>query len=113
MSWLEKRSSKKLYIGQPSKYPDDLVQALKNHFESQSNINAAYLAQIYDGNKNDTPHPVIGIETVGEFDGVQREVGEIAKKALNNGEYADCIQLGTDEVSVFMINQTEPFYRKK
>ena len=110
LSWLEKKSRKKLFIGQPAKYPADLVQALKIYFETQNNIKAVYLAQIYNGEKNEPPHPIIGIETIDEFDRIQREAGKIAEEVLKNGEFADCIQLGEDEVSVYMKNQTEPFY---
>lgn len=112
LSWIERKSSRKTIIGQPSKYPSELVNALKEYFKTQDHIKSAYLAQIFDGSKNEPPHPIIGIEASGGFDRIQEECGEIAKKSFNQDEFVDFIPLGEDDISVYMKEQTDPFYRK-
>jgi hypothetical protein len=111
LSWIERKSSKKTLIGQPSRYPSELVNALREYFKAQDNIESAYLAQIFDGSKNELPHPIIGIEARDGFDRIQEECGEVVKKALAHDEMVDFIQMGDDDVSLYMKEQTEPFYR--
>lgn len=112
LSWLEKKSSKKIFLGQPSKYPSELVDALKEYFKTQDKIKSAYLTQIFNGLKNEPPHPIIGIEVSDDFHRIQKECGNIVNKIINKAEFVDFIPLGKDEVSEYMKKQTEPFYKK-
>jgi hypothetical protein len=111
LSWIERKSSRKTIIGRPSKYPAELVTALKEYFRTQDSIKSAYLAQISDGSKNELSHPIIGVEVSGGFDRIQEECGEIAKQSLKQDEIVDFLLLGEDEVSMYMKERTEPFYK--
>jgi hypothetical protein len=112
LTWLERRSSRKLFLGQPSFYPAELVTALKEYFKTQNSIKAAYLAQVFNGADEVPPHPVIGIETGDEFDSIQAECGRLTGGLLDPGESIDFMPLGDDEVSSYMKQHTEPFYKK-
>ncbi len=112
LSWIERKSSKKIFLGQPSKYPSELANALREYFKTQQEVQSAYLSQIFSGLKNEHPHPIIAIEASAGFDKIQKECGNIVSKILNYNEVVDFIPLGEDEVSSYMKTQTEPFYRK-
>ena len=112
LTWIERRSEKKTIIGKPAEYPTELITALKKYFETQQNVTAAYLAQIYDGSEKTPPHPIIGIETAGEFPSIQKGAGEIAVEAFEDGNIVDILPIGPDAVSEYMKTQTQPFYKK-
>lgn len=112
LSWIERKSSKKLFLGQPSKYPSELLNALGEYFTTEDKVNTAYIAQIFNGLKGNTPRPIIGIEVSDDFDSIQEKCGNIVSKIMKENEAIDFIPLGGDEVSVYMKEQTEPFYRK-
>lgn len=66
-------------IGQPSVYPHALVDALKEAFAKRDDVMAAYLIQIaYEGKPS---HPLIGVETTGDWDPLSQAVGRIAAAA--------------------------------
>ena len=112
LAWIERKSERKTIVGQPSKYPMQLISALTNFFESQDNVKVAYLAQIYDGSGAEPPHPIIGIDAGDDFLRGQEEAGKIALEAFENGEIVDIIPIGSDKVSEYMRTQTQPFYKK-
>jgi hypothetical protein len=112
LTWLERRSSRKTFLGQPSKYPSELVCELRGYFRTQDKIESAYLAQIFNGMKDEAPHPVVAIETSEDFDRIQRECGKIAGKVLGENESVDFIPLGKDKVSEYLTKQTQPFYKR-
>jgi len=113
LTLVERKSSKKVFLGQPSEYPTELINALKEYFRTEDNVLSAYLAQILDGSKGELPRPIIGIAASGDYDGIQEECGKIVKRILSDYECVDFIPLGDDEVSIYMKEQTEPFYTKR
>lgn len=112
LTWIERRSEKKIIVGQPAQYPTQLITALKTYFENCPEVEAAYLAQISGGAETTPPHPVIGVEVSGEFTNIQKEMGEIVFEACEDGEIVDVMPLGADAVSEYMKRQTQPFYKK-
>jgi hypothetical protein len=112
LTWIERQSRKKVFLGQPSEYPTELINALNEYFGTQDDMLSAYLAQILDGSKEELPRLIIGIEARDGIDRIQEECGKIVKRILSEYEYVDFIPLGDDEVSIYMKEQTEPFYTK-
>jgi hypothetical protein len=112
LTWIERRSEKKTIIGRPANNPTQLITALTSFFESQDNVNVAYLAQIVDGRDGKPPHPIIGIDADDDFQRIQKEAGKIAIETLEVGEIVDIIPVGLDKVSEYMKTQTQPFYEK-
>jgi len=60
-------------IGQPAVYPHALVDALKQAFAARPDVLAAYLVQI--GFADQPSHPLIGVETIGEWAALSAEIG--------------------------------------
>ncbi len=103
----------KVLIGQPSVYPHALVDALKDAFAKRDDVAAAYLAQVaYDGQPS---HPLIGIETTGNWDALSPEVGRIAAAAAP-GMLFDVAQIDRKMPHATLTDallKTTPFYQRK
>src|ERR1700761_7533323 len=66
-------------IGQPAVYPHDLVNALKEEFAKRPDVLNAYLVQIAFSGRDEPPHPMIGVETTGDWDSVSALIGKTAE----------------------------------
>jgi len=103
-----------IQIGQPAKYPKDLIISLSQLFKARPNVKAAYLAAIKMDKLETIPHLVIGLEVEGNLTDISREAGPLAENYLGKDEILDFIQIdNSNGVSNYFLNQTEPFYRKK
>ncbi|THD68033.1 hypothetical protein E7Z59_10325 [Robertkochia marina] len=99
-------------IGQPAKYPHELVRALSELFYKKQHVNAAYLGAIKMDKTEKLPHLIIAIEIEGSLSSITREAGPLAEKILPN-EIIDFIQIDLENgISDYFLNQTEPFYKK-
>ena len=101
----------KVLIGQPAVYPHDLINALKTAFAQRPDVSSAYLIQIaFDG---EAPHPLIGVETTGDWPGVSQEIGR-AVAAVAPGLRVDAVQIDRakpDGFAASLLN-TAPFYTR-
>jgi hypothetical protein len=99
-------------IGQPSKYPTELVNALKNLFKEKKTVNAAYLAVIKMDKSDQLPHLMIAIDVDGDRMTITNEAGPLAEKYHKN-EIVDFIQINKngDGISDYFLNETKPFYK--
>jgi hypothetical protein len=63
----------------PTTYPTALVAGLKDLFARSPEVIAAYLMEIAIEGQNEPPHPMIGVETEGDWQGLSQAMGEVLK----------------------------------
>lgn len=100
-------------IGQPAKYPTELVAALQKLFAKHASVQAAYLGWIHDPSSGEPPHLIIGIECSGEMRKISQEAGITSQGLVGDGEFVDFIQVGGGKGSLdsYFKKQTQPFYQ--
>lgn len=100
-------------LGQPAKYPSELVATLSKLFTKHPSVEASYLAQIHDPSTSEKPHLIIGIEASGDFQRIVGEAGMTAQGILGDEEFVDFIQVGGGKGSLdsYFKKQTKPFYQ--
>jgi hypothetical protein len=99
-------------VGQPAVYPQALVDALKRAFEAKPDVLAAYLVQIaFAGTP---PHPLIGVETIGDWNAVSAEIARVAAEVAP-GAMIDAMQVDHNKSDGVMhsLLQTEPFFFRR
>lgn len=107
---------KRILLGQPSVYPQHVVDALRKYFERTREVNAAYLAHAFIPDIDKEPHTVIGIEMTQNSQEVIRDAGLVVREVAKEGEYVDLVVLtsGSDDIICqYMKGETSPFYRRK
>lgn len=99
-------------LGQPADYPQALVDGLKTLFSHHPQVEKAYLAQMYDPTSGTPPHPVVGIQSSGDFSVIVRDAGLVSEQTLGKGQFVDFSQLhpGEGDLSDYMLRSVEPFY---
>lgn len=100
-------------LGQPAKYPTELVAALQKLFAKHASVQAAYLGWIHDPSSEEPPHLIIGIECDGDMQKISQEAGITSQGLLGEGEFVDFIQVGSGKGSLdsYFKKQTKPFYQ--
>ncbi|HXB58038.1 MAG TPA: enhanced serine sensitivity protein SseB C-terminal domain-containing protein [Candidatus Acidoferrales bacterium] len=107
------QKERKVLLGQPSEYPQALVDALKRHLGTQPQVEAAYLAQIADSASGATPHLMFAISLQGEIDPVMQPLLMIAREILGPKKTADFVVLGRGgSLDDYFLTKTQPFYKK-
>ncbi len=111
---IEIKEDTEVLIGQPSKYPTELVNALKNLFKEKKSVKAAYLATVKMDKSEELPHLMIAIDVKGDRTTITNEAGPLAEKYLKN-EIVDFIQIDNKRggISDYFLNETKPFYKRK
>lgn len=102
-----------IMIGQPAKWPQVLIEHLIPYCKKNNFIEAVYLAQIYVPSSGEKPHLLIGvtmpiIETKKIFD----EIGNIVENTLDKNDFVDIIKIDDDDLSVSLIEENNPIYKK-
>lgn len=108
-------------IGQPSHYPQFMVDQLNKFFETEPNIQDAYLAQIYHPEQEAESTLIIALTLqhhISEEDmqNLHSHIGQIAYDCLENKIAIDLIHLDVNEskegLNAYFINEVEPFYQR-
>ena len=103
-------------IGQPSKYPTEIVESLKVLFSGSPIVNKAYLGWVYDASSGLPPHYIFAIDADGDLEGIVHQAGFTAKQHHNPDDVVDFIQIDHNEgekgLSNYFIQQTKPFYER-
>jgi len=101
-------------IGQPSKYPTEFINALKDLFKENKTVNAAYIAVIRMKESEELPHLMIAIDNNDDKMTITNVAGPLAEKYLKN-EIVDFKQIDKkgDGISDYFLNETKPFYKRK
>ncbi len=101
-------------IGQPLKYPTELVKALSNLFVKVPLVKSAYLATIKMDKSEKPPHLIIAMDAEGNMSSVFGKAGALAEQMIGKDEIIDFVKIeDNNEISNYFINQTEPFYKRK
>lgn len=102
-------------IGQPAVYPHALVDALKVAFAARPQVLAAFLVQIGFPDAAPPPHPLIGVETTGDWKTLSAEIGRIATAAMPGIvlDIAPIDRAKQDDGLTAALLATEPFYIRK
>ncbi|MEO5893076.1 MAG: enhanced serine sensitivity protein SseB C-terminal domain-containing protein [Ferruginibacter sp.] len=100
-------------VGQPSKYPVEIVKSLKALFADRPVVKAAYLGWIFDPVSGEPPHLIFALDIEGDRQPVTNEAGFTARQLSQPGEIIDIIQIDQDSgMSSYFLNQTTPFYTR-
>lgn len=105
----------------PQPYPYELVEQLQQFLAMQSSVQAAYLAEMFDANRDSDPVLVIGLllDQQLEHSALQKlhqHLGQVAFESLKNDKRAiDLVHLAFDDeivdgVEHYLLHDTEPFY---
>lgn len=100
-------------IGQPAKYPTDMVNSLKKLFSERPNVKAAYLGWIYNPESAEPPHYIFALDADGDLQNLTQEAGFTAKSFLEEHEFLDFIKIERNGgISDYFLKQTKPFYER-
>jgi hypothetical protein len=105
----------KVLLGQPAKYPSQMVDSLTQLFAEHSNVRRGFIALIYDASVDDKPHLIVGIEADGDIELVLRQAGSVVADTAPDGEPVDFCRVSEHEagLSKYFLTQTKPFYEQK
>jgi hypothetical protein len=113
----EQHAAKKntsIVIGQPARYPGELVGALKRYFGKRNEVKRAWIAHYYNPETGEEPHTMIALEVSGNRDQIFGETGLIAKDISIPDPPVDLIQItGRGGLDDYFLKNLKPFYEKK
>jgi hypothetical protein len=102
--------SQPVLLSQPSNYPTQLVAALKASFARDTSIKSAYLAQVHQPAVRQSAQLIIGIEADSDYE--PSAAMTIAQESLAEEEFISFLRLGSDNVSTYLRESTQPFYKR-
>ncbi len=101
-------------LSEPSVYPGKLIDAFRILFANRSDVVAAHLLYVAFSDRAEPAHPLIGIQTVGDWAKIAGEVSELAA-AIMPEIIIDLVPLGgreTDEGLAASLRKVAPFYER-
>lgn len=107
---------RQILLGQPSNYPHQLIDALKEKFAKLSEVNAAYLAHAQVAGVDQQPNTLIGIEMKGDWNQLLEQLGPILEANTRQGEVVSLARINPkhpDTIAKYMLNSTTAFYKRK
>jgi len=100
-------------IGQPAKYPTDVVDALIKLFSNRPEVINAYLGWIHYPETVEPPHYIFAIETIGDWRTLSDEAGFLVQQILGADDIIDFIPIKDGSgLDGYFINKVKPFYAK-
>ncbi|HZS48254.1 MAG TPA: enhanced serine sensitivity protein SseB C-terminal domain-containing protein [Blastocatellia bacterium] len=100
-------------LGQPARYPEELVSALKRLFNNRYEVKRAWLAHYYNPKQAEKAHTLIAIETVRNFEQVASEAGIVANNVNVPDPPIDFVQItGKGGFEDYFLKSVEPFYKR-
>jgi hypothetical protein len=102
----------KIQIGQPSKYPTEIVESLKKLYARSPSVRKAYMAWIYNPSSGEPPHYIFALDLHANAESVFHESGFVARQFLGPDEIVDFIEIDESGLSDYFVNQTKPFYER-
>jgi hypothetical protein len=104
----------KVLIGQPAKYPSELVDALCRLFAQNTQVEEAYLAHFFNPKRDEKPHTLIALEVVGDYDAIVAEAGIVVKEVRVPDPPVNFVQLRCNGlVESYFASGVKPFYQRK
>ena len=111
---MEIKEDTEVLIGQPSKYPTELVNEMCTLFKKEMSVKSAYLATIKMDQSEKLPHLIIAIDVEGNMSTITGKAGALAEQIIGKEEIIDFIKIEKNNgISEYFIKQTEPFYKRK
>ena len=102
--------SQPVLLSQPINYPAQLVEALKVSFARDKTVKRAYLAQAHQPAIRQSAQLVVGIEADSNYN--PSAAMTIAQESLREEEFISFLRLGSDTVSTYLRESTQPFYTR-
>lgn len=110
------KAGQTIYVGQPAKYPRQLVDAFIDYFRSTDFVEKAYLAQVFVVEEKMPSHCLIGVrlaKNAGKtFGDIEPELAKIASGVLRKDEFIDLVDVA-DIDDTGIVEQMEIFYEKR
>lgn len=100
-------------LGQPAKYPTEMVAALTALLSKHPAVKAAYLCTMHDPSLSSAPGLVVGFE--GEaLDRAMQEAGTVAVDTAPRGQAVDFVRVvpGEKGMSEYFLESVKPFYQR-
>jgi hypothetical protein len=98
-------------IGQPARYPTEIVKSLSEFFSTNSNVNAAYVAWIHNPEIDEPPHYIFAVDTEGDWSSISNEAGYITQQILGPDQIVDFMKLEDGGINDYF-KSIAPFYKK-
>lgn len=90
------RKGDNIIIGQPAKYPDILVKAIVSFCKNRKDVEAVYLAQIYNLSSTEPQHLIIGIKSTNKSEALLRDMYFVIKNFYSKKDFIDFLFIGND-----------------
>ncbi|PRR81363.1 enhanced serine sensitivity protein SseB [Clostridium vincentii] len=104
------KKNTKIFLGQPAKYPQEMVDALITFFKEHNNVDSAHLF-LYSREGEEKPNLLLIIDFIGGKDELFSQVAAVTKLYLGKDEYIDLISMG-DTFTKNATKDSTPFYKK-
>ncbi len=99
-------------LGQPARYPTELVEVLKRVFKRHDGVRAAFLAHFINPAKDAKAHTLIAIDAKGDWDRIVSEAGLAAGGVTVPDPPVDFMRLPNSGLDSYF-KTVAPFYRRK
>jgi hypothetical protein len=100
----------RVQIGEPTVYPKELVAALYHLFEEMPAVKKAYIAQFRDLDRDETSHPIVAVETSGNWNEIQTAIAIVIKE-VKFTETVDMMPMtGKQGLEDYFRKKSKPFY---
>jgi hypothetical protein len=104
----------RVLLGQPTKYPSEMVSSLAALLAKHPNVKAAYLCLMHDQESGEVPTLVVGIEGEGDIKAAMREAGSVVADTATPGEAVGLYEVKRGEagISDYFVESVKPFYKR-
>jgi hypothetical protein len=102
----------KILIGQPARYPDELVAVLTRVFEKNKSVERAFVAHFHNPATDEKPHTLVAIDAKDDWDDVVGQAGIAANGVTIPDPPVDFVQLRGSSLESYFKTVT-PFYRRR
>lgn len=102
----------RIFLGQPEKDTSSLVRAVVSLCSGRGEVEAVYMAQVYNQSSGEQPHLILGISVNMESESLFRDLHNSVKKNLGQDEFVEIIAIGDDGISDYLLKETSPIYKK-
>jgi hypothetical protein len=98
-------------LGQPAKYPHEIVDSLRKHFSTRPDVISAYLGWIFIPSSGQPAHYIFGLDVESDYMTLINDAGVIAKKYLAQHEFVDFVNVKDNSGISNYLKGTNPFYQ--
>ena len=108
-------SETQVLLGQPARYPTELVQALMRFFKAKKQVKRAWLAHFHDPSSDEKAHTLIAIEAAGDFAALAAETSVVARNIEVPDPPMDIVAIKGEggKIEDYFLRQAKPFYERR